>query len=144
MKYKQIIADYFNSFVCEEQVAETMKKYQEWKPFGYMEFDRFNKMFNTFIWLVKYDYYYINIEMPITKPTNEEIKDAMMHVKFQGEHLLEYAKKHPDKIMRKDLIKLAHKKIDCAEYYVNLADEDFFNDKNLKYNNNATITQLEE
>jgi hypothetical protein len=53
----------------------------------------------------------------------------MLIMKKRGEDLLVYANKYPKTDLRKNLIKMAKQRLACAEYYIQLVNEDFFKDK---------------
>ena len=130
MRYKREIWEFFIKYIEEEQLI----KYKEdigrenVKPFFDMERDRFNRLLNTFAWLTKYNLSYINIERTVTKPTNEEILDAMLIIKENGEQLRITAKQYPktEGEIRNNLLKMAKNRLACSRYYVKLVDENYF------------------
>ena len=108
-------------------------------PFYDMEEGKFRRLFNTYTWLAMYNSPYLRVDNPVHKPTNDDIIEAMELLGSEGEELLQHAKQHPTGELRTSLRKMAKKEIECAAYYIGLAEEDFFKDKVLK-----TIQRLEE
>lgn len=127
MRYKQQIHEFFIKYYDEELLVNYRKKKSI--PLDDIDEKEIHRILNTFSWLFKHNASYIILDELIIKPTNSEILEAMLIMKKRGNSLLIYAKEHSKGEVRTNLIKMAKQRIDCAEYYTQLVNEDFFKDK---------------
>jgi hypothetical protein len=131
LRYKTQIWNYFIRYSDElHHITYWKERGKEKKAFfDSMENETFFRLLNTYRWLTKYSLSHIQIDAPMTKPTNPDILEVMGVMKSDGESLMIHAKKHPKGELRKSLINMAKKKIECGNYYMQLVEEDFFANK---------------
>lgn len=134
MRFKNEIYQCFIKYKDEARLVEHKKNKgrENVLPFYDMEEDTFRRLLNTYTWLAMFNSPYLRVETPVHKPTNEDIVEAMELLREKGDDLMVYAKKHSKGDLRTDLMKMAKKEIDCAAYYIGLAQEDFYKGKELK------------
>lgn len=102
--------------------------------FDSMEIDTFNRLLNTYAWLDKFNSPLMRMgEREPTKPTTEEILEAVQLIGEEGKGLRLHARRYPAGDMKKGLQKKATKEIKCGAYYTELAESGFFDDKELHY-----------
>lgn len=142
MRYLQVIHDYYIKYMDEEHFFNFHKA--KYKYLGEIEQKDFQDLYYIYKWLNKYNSSNNSIiakELKtMRRPTNNEIIEAINLIKKDGENLLERAtNEYPKGDLRKNLIKAANKKIDCADYYLDLVSKDFFTLNETPYKMTSSI-----
>lgn len=136
MRYVKEIWRYFIQFKDEERFIKykKMKRDKEELAFGELEDEVFVRLYNTFCWLSKFNSPTLRLseDKKLTKPTNEEIVEALDYIHEEASDLLEFSKQYSDKEIRSGLRKKAKRELECVEYYKQLVAEDFYKDKEIK------------
>ena len=139
MRFKEEIFQEYKRFSDEQRHLDFHREKdrlagKERLPFwGEMEFTEFNRLFNTIFWLQKFNSPWMiraGESVPV-KPTSTEIVEVAERIKACGEDLRIHARQHSPGDIKKDLQKMATKQIKCGNYYTALADDGFFDDKEL-------------
>jgi hypothetical protein len=113
--------------------------------FDSMEMDTFNRLLNTYAWLDKYNSPLMRMgEREPTKPTTEEIVEAVQLIGSSGKDLRLHARLYPAGNIKKGLQKKATKEIKCGAYYTELAESGFFADKELHYQDKELDARFKE
>lgn len=134
MRYKSVIWDHYNSFADEKYHIDRLKRESKKYLGNYRNVEdeeKFHIMLNTFAWLQEYNsrpYFQSRVEN-ITKPTNEEILEAINYVEVHGQDLLKVAVRYSDTQTRNGLKKMAKDMIEGSKYYKELVEKNFFADK---------------
>jgi hypothetical protein len=119
MRYKRQIWDYFIKYT-DMQLHHVYFK---------TETEKVAKLANTFRWLTHHHSPYIKIGESFTKPTNEEIIDAMRVMIEDAERLRSVYFMYPHGDLRKSIMQMSKERIACAGYVMCLVKDDYFANK---------------
>lgn len=140
MRFKNEIFQEYHRYLDEKRHLDYWKEKDEDSGrerlafFNSMELEEFNRLFNTYSWLVKYNNPLMRMgETDPVHPTTQEIKEAVQLIGESGKDLRLHARQHEPGRLKEDLQKMATKKIKCGVYYTELADSGFYVDKVLHF-----------
>lgn len=140
MRFKKVVFQEYKRLADEQRHLDFHRDKdrlagKERLPFwGEMEFEEFNRLFNTLSWLQKFNAPHSNLgERVVVKPTTADIIEVARRIGEDGADLRLHAQQHQPGELKNDLQKTAIQEIKCGKHYEELAKSGFFDDKRIDF-----------
>jgi len=125
MRFKKQIFEYMQKCKMEEKLMNIRREMGDnAQPFVRMNDEQFIRILNTFCALHSM-YYKGRKEIPII-PTNADVMEAMLVMKADMQESQKWTNALYDGELHKSLMKPLKKNMACAEYFIQLALDNFF------------------